>query len=297
MTMLVSGVTTTAFNPDTGKLELLFSGIQTTDQYGGGPDQSSSFLWDGYSDSGQEVSPGLYYIKVSTTDTFGHVTTHIQTIQVLKMEEYARINIYNSAGELVRRLEVDNVASTAINLAVDDVIQVGKNAPPISLQYAAGASIPWDGLNSDGRTVDSGIYEIQVELKTDQGFKIMASKTVTILNAGSGGIIQEEKIYPNPMMVTDGSASGYATIKWLTASTGEADIQIYNMAGELIRGIKTSITAGMSGIQWDLKTDGGRRVAGGAYVVVIHLKKDSGEHEIKKIKMAVVKVNGMGEQQ
>ncbi len=293
--MLMNGVTTTAFNPDTGSLELRIKGIQTPDQYGGGADQTSSFIWNGYSDSGQEVTPGLYYIKISTTDTYGHVNTHIETIQVLKLDQTARINIYNSAGELVRRLETPNVSGTSISLAVDDVIQVGKNAPPINLQYAAGASIPWDGLNSSGRTVDSGIYEIQVELNTAQGFKIMASKTVTILNAGSGGIVQEQKIYPNPVFITDGATTGYATIKWLTAATGEADISIYNIAGELIKGINTSITAGITGIQWDLTTNGGSRVAGGTYVVVINIRKDTGEHEIKKLKMAVVKVNGLGE--
>ena len=285
--MLLNGTATTVFNPATGQLELRFKGIQSPDQQGAGADHTVSFFWDASSDSGQQVSQGLYYIKISTTDTYGHVDTHIESVQILRMDVYARVNIYNSAGELVRRLQVNNTANTNISLAVDDVIQVGKNSPPVSIQYAAGASIPWDGLNSDGRTVDSGVYEIQVEVKTEQGFQVMATKSVTVLNAGMSGIITDMKIYPNPAIVTNGT--GGATIKWLTASSGQADIKIYNMAGEQVRNIDTSISAGMPGIVWDLKSSGGEEVSSGLYVVVIYVKKDTGESEIKKIKMAVMR--------
>ena len=285
--MLLNGEAATVFNPATGQLELRFNGIQSPDQQGAGPDHTVSFFWDASSDSGQQVSQGLYYLKISTTDTYGHVNTKIESIQILRLDVYARINIYNSAGELVRRLQVNNVANTNVSLAVDDVIQVGKNSGVINIEYAPGASIAWDGLNSEGRTVESGVYEMQVEVKTAQGFQIMATKSVTILNAGSNGIISDIKIYPNPAIVSDATAG--ATIKWLTGESGQADIKIYNMAGEMVRGISTSIGAGMSGIIWDLKSSGGDEVSSGLYVVVIYVKKDSGESEIKKIKMAVMK--------
>lgn len=293
--MLVNGGAATVFNPATGRLELRFKGIQSPDQQGAGADHTVSFFWDSSSDSGQQVSPGLYYLKISTTDTYGHVNTHIESIQILKMDVYARINIYNSAGELVRRLQVNNVANTNVSLAVDDVIQVGKNSPAINIEYAPGAGIAWDGLNSGGRTVDSGVYEIQVEIKTEQGFQVMASKSVTILNAGSSGIITDVKIYPNPAIITDGTAGAGVTIKWLTASQGQADIKIYNMAGEMVKSITASVGAGMPGIVWDLKSSGGEEVSSGLYVVVIYIKKDSGESEIKKVKMSVMKSFSTGQ--
>ena len=288
--MLLNGTAATAFNPDTGRLELKFEGLQSPDQLGAGADHAISFFWAGLSDSGQRVSPGLYYIKISTTDTYGHVNTHTESVQILKMDVYARVNIYNSAGELVRRLETKDLTNTNISLAVDDVVQVGKNSGPINIEYAVGSIISWDGLNSQGSTVESGVYEIQVEIKTVQGFSVMASKSVTILNTGSGAIIADEKIYPNPVIVTDYAAQPFVTIKWLTASTGPATIQIYAITGELVKTIDTTIAAGMAGIQWNLKSWGGDPVASGMYIAVIHLKKDSGGSEVKKIKITVIKL-------
>ena len=286
--MLLNGVTATAFNPDTGRIEIKFTGIQSPDQLGAGADHTISFFWNGVSDSGQQVSPGLYYIKISTTDTYGHVNTHTESVQILKLEEYVRINIYNSAGELVRRLQSSDLTNTNISLSVKDVVQVGKNSAPVNIEYAAGSIISWDGLNSQGSTVESGVYEIQVEIKTAQGFSVMATKSVTILNAGGSGIITDEKIYPNPVILTGDTAVSFVTIKWLTASTGQATIQIYTISGELVKSIDTSIAAGMVGIQWDLKASGGGRVSNGMYIAVIHLKKVSGESEVKKIKMTVI---------
>ncbi len=286
--MLLNGITTTAFNPDTGKIELKFTGIQSPDQQGTGADHSISFFWDGASDSGQQLSPGLYYIKISTTDTYGHVNTRIESVQILKLEEYVRINIYNSAGELVRRLQSPDLTGASISLTMDDVVQVGKNSAPINIGYAAGSTISWDGLNSQGRTVDSGVYEIRVELKTGQSLSVMASKSVTVLNMGAGGIIADEKIYPNPVIVAGDTASPFVTIKWQTASAGPAKIQIYTITGELVKSIDTTIAAGMAGIQWNLKSASGDPAASGMYVVIIHLKKNSGESEVKKLKLAVV---------
>ena len=288
--MLMNNEVTSVFNPATGQLEFRFKGIQSPDQLGAGADHEISFFWNGNSDSGQEVSPGLYYLKISTVDTYDHVTTHIESINILRMEEYARINIYNSAGELVRRLETDNVTSANVSLEVEDVIQVGKNSGVISIEYAAGATpLTWDGLNSQGRTVDSGVYEIQLELKTEQGFKVMASKSITILNAGADGIIADEKIFPNPVIVTDDATPAFVTIKWLSAASGSARLKIYNMAGELVKEINTTIASGVTGIKWDLKSAGGQSAASGMYVVVISTLKTTGESEVKKIKMAIVR--------
>lgn len=287
--MLLNGTVTSVFNPAAGQLELRFAGLQTPDQLGAGAAHTISFFWDGSSDSGQEITQGLYYLKISTQDTYGHVITRIESIHIRRMEEYARINIFNSAGELVRRLETNNITSTNVALEVDDVIQVGKNSGAISIEYAAGSVISWDGLNSQGRTVDSGVYEIQVELKTAQGFNVMASKSVTILNAGYDGIITDEKVYPNPVVVTDDGSASFVTIKWLSLASGSAGIKIYNMAGELIRDINTTIPAGMAGISWNLKSAGGNSVASGAYVIVVTIRKDTGESEVKKIKLAIVR--------
>jgi flagellar hook assembly protein FlgD len=277
------------YDPTTGKLEFKLKGLQSPDQLGAGADHSISFFWDGGSDGDQAITPGMYYVNITTTDTYGHVITTTHELTILKSEEYVRVNIYNSAGELVRRLEKPNVNNTSISLGVDDVLLVGKNASAVNIEYAAGSSVSWDGLNSQGKLVESGIYEIEVEIKTKSGVQVMATKSVSVLSAGNTGIIEGEKIYPNPFMLTDEFSAPYVTIKWISAASGKAVIKVYNKTGELVKNIETTISSGLNGIKWDLKTPGGHSISSGTYVVVIHVMKDSGEVQTKILKMAVIK--------
>lgn len=83
------------------------------------------------------------------------------------------------------------------------------------------------------------------------------------------------KAYPNPL----NSRLHSLTIEGLT---GEADIKIYNVAGELVRTVEYTTANGQA--SWDGKNDSGSTVASGVYIV--YIKSDAGT---KKIKIAVEK--------
>ena len=280
----VNGVLGDTFDPNDGSLQISLEGIYTIGQ----PDTVlvTNLYWDGSNDGGQTVAQGLYYIKFTVSNGYGQVETTVKEINILTAEEYVKLKIYNSAGELVRTIESSNIPGTSISLGVSDVVLVGKGSSDVQVEYAPGQVIIWDGNNSDGRTVDSGVYEMKVEISTSDGYKVVASKSVTVLNAGKAGVISEEKVYPNPLVIA-GGAIGKATIAWTPTGTGRMTISIYNTAGELIRKTETGLLPSV--FEWDLKTVSGQPVTSGIYVVVLQAKKDTGETDNKILKLSVTK--------
>jgi flagellar hook assembly protein FlgD len=289
--MLVSGTAVNLFDPSDGALDINVPGLNGPGQETGA---AMNFAWNGTTNANQEVAPGNYYIKISTTDAYGHVNTKVESIQILYIQEYVMLNIFNSAGELVRNIKMPYNGSSVISLGVDDVVQVGKDMSNINIQYAPGNNIVWDGKNDQGEIVSSGTYEMQVVVQTGQGTTIMASKSVVVLNAAVSGIISDIKILPNPVVVSGDSTTKKSIFRWSASGNGTAVIKIFNQAGELVRVINSTIAVGVSGISWDLKTTGGSDAASGIYICVIRVQQDTGEAETKIVKMAVVNKTAPG---
>jgi flagellar hook assembly protein FlgD len=278
------GVEADVFNPADGSLKISLDNIQTPDQLGG--DYIADFYWNGSNDGGQIIDPGLYYINLSVQNSFGQMETVVKEITVLSTQQYVVLKIYNSAGEVVRKIESANAPGGTASLGVSDIVVVGKNSSDIQITYAPGQIIEWDGKNSDGRTVDSGVYEMEVEIATADGYKMVATKSVTVLNAGNGGAIYDEKVYPNPVEMTSGEIKD-VTIAWTPTGTGRITIRIYEMTGGLVRHYETSLVP--SSIKWDLMTESGLPVTSGLYIIVLQAKKDTGETQTKIMKMFVIK--------
>ena len=198
-------------------------------------------------------------------------------------EEYVRINIYNTAGELVRRIEERKATAGRISLGIEDVMIIGKDNPGVIINYSDGASIMWDGKNNEGKMVSSGVYEIQVEVKTGDGFKTEASKSVTILNESGNDALGEVKAYPNPYYVIP-ELNIPMTIAWQTRPR-TVRVKIYSIAGELVKEFKADRAAGS--LMWDAKSAGGASISSGVYIIYIEGQKDSGEKEVKKLKVVV----------
>jgi len=270
------------FNPAEGSLKIRIPNLETPEQRENG---FIEFEWDGYNNNGQEIGNGVYYIKFTTQDGFGHSDVVIKDVMLVKSEQYTRVTIYNSAGEIVRRMENANIPLSNVKLNVDDVLYVGKDSKIVEIGYAEGQSIIWDGLNSQGQMVSSGTYEIQVEVKTEQGYKVIASKTVSIISEGKGEVLGYTKIYPNPYKLSN--ALSKAKIEWKNSGRGTVDIRIYNINGDLVRKIRTDLDKGIA--EWDLKTSAGTMVSNGVYVIIIEGKKETGEREIKKLKFSIIR--------
>jgi flagellar hook assembly protein FlgD len=270
-------------NGNINPLEFIMPGLMTPDQLGG---LEIKFAWDGSNDNGQALTNGLYYIKVSVKDEYGHLETTNREVQLLRSEEYVRINIFNSAGELVRRIEERKATAGRISLGIEDVMIIGKDNPDVIINYADGASMSWDGKNNEGKMVSSGVYEIQVEVKTSDGFKTEASKSVTILNESGNDALGEVKAYPNPYYVIP-ELNLPMTIAWANAGPGTVRVKIYNITGELVKEFKADRAAGS--LSWNARSAGGASVASGVYVIYIEGQKDSGEREVKKVKAVLFK--------
>lgn len=77
----------------------------------GGTDIVTS--WDGTTDGGQPAASGTYYISAAETDTFGQVMNVTKDITLIKNSTYVQLNIFNSAGELVRTITDVNFVFSA----------------------------------------------------------------------------------------------------------------------------------------------------------------------------------------
>jgi hypothetical protein len=105
------------------------------------------------------------------------------------------------------------------------------------------------------------------------------------------GIMPEETVfnYPNP------AKSGSTTIRYYCGyADPEAEVKIYNIAGELVRKVKdTEIDKADAPIYkflWDCKNTSGKEVASGIYIYIVEVKEKSNGETKKVIKrMAVVR--------
>jgi len=296
--ILVNGVSTDIFNPSEGPLIISIPGIWTPEQMGPGIDRIN-IAWDGYNDNGQNINNGVYYIKISVTDEYGHSTTMIKDVQLLRTEEYVRINIYNTAGELVRRLQAKPTALTLETLNLDNVNSIIyiPESGIVDINYGSGNIIKWDGKNGLGELINNGTYEIQIQVALNNGYKTVASKIVTILREkGISALIDPDspelypKIYPNPIVLEGGD--GEIKLEWFNPLQGQITIKIYNVAGELVKLIRGNLNVKV--LNWDLKTDKGERVSGGLYIVVFEAIKISGEKEQKIKKFSIIRKSTTG---
>jgi len=107
------------------------------------------------------------------------------------------------------------------------------------------------------------------------------------------GIMPGETVfnYPNP------AKKGSTTIRYYCGySNPEAEIKIYNIAGELVRGVRDSeinrdgTDPRIYRFLWDCKNDSGKGVASGVYIYIVEVKEKSSGETKKVIKrMAVVR--------
>ena len=270
---------------DDSKLEIRLPRVETRSTFGTG---STTYYWDAINAQSQEVGTGVYYIKIETLDQYGHTTTLIKDITVVRVDQYVELNIYNSAGEIIRQIKQkkDALGDTVSLSSLGDRLIFTKAGENAVIKYGSniGDYILWDGKNQAGEIVASGIYEVQVVLKNAKSGAISeASKTVTVLREGKV-YIKDLKAQPNPY--TKGNF-GIIIFTWQLEGpeTGEVRIRIYNVAGELVRQLTGDLGVGM--IVWDLKTENRHYASRGIYIAVMDAKNSEGYKDSKIIKFAI----------
>ncbi len=257
----------------------------------GGTDLVTS--WDGTTDGGQPAASGSYYISAAETDTYGHVMDITKDITLIKNTTYVQLNIFNSAGELVRTITdvnfvfppdfLSGTQGLGISLDVPPLITTKQaNASPVQIKFGAASAdiMLWDGKNAAGLSVSSGVYEMQLVVKTETLTGIVAAKSVTVLE-NNDVFIGNIKTVPNPY---NGSTAGIQLV-WSANETGKMTISIYNIYGELIRNINATLESGAT--NWDVETAGGNQASNGLYIAVLQGISDSGNIARLMVKIAV----------
>jgi flagellar hook assembly protein FlgD len=215
------------------------------------------------------------------------MNTTIKEISLIRTEEYVRLSIYNTSGELVRRLEQSVVPGAQLSLDVDDVfyIKAGEeNSTTIKLGDAG--NMQWDGKNSLGALVSSGMYEVSVEVKDGTGYTVYSTKTITVLNEMSGPVLSDVKAYPNPAVADEYSYS-QMRIQWAGTAEGDITVRVYNTAAELVTVLRAKIAD--AGIDWDMETQAGSKLSGGFYAAVIEAVTKDGVRERAVLKLAIIR--------
>jgi len=62
----------------------------------------------------------MYYLQTTTKDAFGSVNTVASSLAVVGAPKKATLEVYNSAGELVRTLDVNGLSALPTDLQVED---------------------------------------------------------------------------------------------------------------------------------------------------------------------------------
>lgn len=240
--------------------------------------------WNGTNNEGQEVANGGYYIKVDNTDQNGSVSSVTQVATVARHLANIAVEIYNSAGEIVRHL--DQFTSDAVTLETSVNVsnpifspsyQAGPNATT-TISLSDGTSLVWDGKGDNGQIVTNGKYFIVVTSNNGQGGDAVVTKEVSVLRNGlnivPGGIL----IYPNP---ESGRVNG-SQINFAAPSTPSLTLKvnIYTIAGELVQRVEGQ--PGTSQLTWNFS---GMGLASGLYLADIEIYDPTGamQRQVSKI--------------
>lgn len=259
-----------AFAPRAGQQALILLNGQT-------------YIWNGDNDNGQHVNSGLYWIKLVYRDSYGNVTAYIHSVVVLAVGNEVRVRIFNSAGEEVRTLLAYAYGTSQPTRIQPDksTLVVGGVAPSDTITFdLGGLSVAWDGKNSLGQRVDSGVYTVQLESDSMGGVLHVGTTSVTVINV-AGSVLGGARILPNPVPA---GVQRFALVMPSAPAGTEVIGRLYNLAGELIH----SSTNGMNPqrLNFDLN---GRQVSGGVYILAVTARAPWGMVERQNYKLVMVR--------
>jgi flagellar hook assembly protein FlgD len=232
--------------------------------------------WDGKNTNGQMVSSGAYVVQAQVTDPFGKVKVMSTTLTVVRQDREVKVEVYNSAGELVKHFDQPvsgTGSSTGISLDKTHLTE----GQSLNINYGLG-SIPWDGRNDSGQMVQSGEYLVKVTRSTGMGQTEVFSQSVTVVN-GVSNSLSTALVAPNPAQLSDGKVSIYLDL----SLSGPIQVQafIYDLAGELLA--QFSNQGHPNSLEWKLTG----HEASGIYLVRLEAKDGMGLKTSKTLRLAL----------
>ena len=244
-----------------------------------------TYLWNGANDNGQQVSSGIYYIKLEEHDSYGNVIVYTNQIVVLAVGNQVRLTVFNSAGEAVKTLMVSTYAGNQApsHIVPDKTTLVlggdgSANTDKITFDLN-GYPVSWDGTNNAGQRVTTGTYTVQLEVQNYAGAQTISTTQVSVINAG-GPVLGGAYIAPNPVPASASSFQVY----WKALPGIDVTARLYNVAGELIMTATNAMNP--DHLVFDM---GSRPVSGGIYLVAVTAKAPWGSTEKTTLKMVVVR--------
>lgn len=277
--LLSNGAETTALLSGAGA-QLVFPGVETPSSFGTG---STIIDWNATNEAQQDIGSGIYYLKIEQRDYYNHINVRTMPLNVVALQEYVEMSIYNTSGELVRRIRHDGTpAAGTLDLKVASTLAPEKGAV-ISFGSSPSENFVWDGKNDMGKMVTPGTYEIQLELVNAEGKSEVAAKSVVVLGQETQ-FLKSVKAFPNPC--SREKAGAIMAFAWDSAAEGTVRIFIINIKGEKTRELIARLSYGSAA--WDLKNDQGSKVAPGVYVAIFEAASDEGGLNTAKVKIAVL---------
>jgi hypothetical protein len=252
----------------------------------------STVAWLGQNDSGQPVKGGMYYIKLEYQDPFGAVTTFTESLQVLEGKAGNRLDIFNSAGELVMRANFGGLTRTVTDLAMDSSVLAaafkadgsaeGRIEGTVTLSDGSQEPFSWDGRDMNGQPLASGTYTMLLVNETQQG-SVVVSKSVSIIRGADAGLSWDPILGPNPAPVAGHPVWGRKLqLRYPPGELFTVNVSLYNQAGELVaRGVDSS----GSGSVWISYES----AASGIYIAVLQGRLLSGAPYRRVLKAAILR--------
>jgi hypothetical protein len=246
--------------------------------------------WNGLGDTGRAVAAGEYSIKIESIDPFGRPTSIILSVIVLPAVMENRLNVFNSAGELVVDLSsLFNISAgialtgmsldrASMALAFNPATGTTLSPVTITLTEAKGYThtLQWDGRNRQGRAVNSGMYSVQLSVEGAGGSQLI-SRQLEILATGPSNAGARAWLAPNP------ASSGPVKIFYPVASAGgPARVKAYDLLGQVVA--RAGDSQGNGTVEMEIGA-----LASGIYLVDLEFQDKAGYPCRKVLRLAVVK--------
>jgi flagellar hook assembly protein FlgD len=225
------------------------------------------------------VQSGSYYVSADIVDSYGNHSVYNCSVVVIRQDSAIWVEVYNSAGELVNKLNSNTSSMGAgVVLSSGSLVQ-GQTSVKVSFGSASATAAVWDGSNAQGVPVAGGNYTLKIYQQRPDGVTFMTSKQVIVIPAPDPGSAPPYAA-PNP-----GAPSDKGLTLYIPGATAQSrpTARIHNLAGELVGEI--SGAQGQGSLRWNFDSD----ISAGVYIASISLEEFGKATRRWKVKVAVIR--------
>jgi len=258
------------------------------------------------------LAPGTYQltyqVQVNSTMAGGTLTNNAQltytglatpitsSVNVQIPATYTvSINIYNSAGEVVKTIPVHSYTAPINSIALSTSNQITTLQGPgstIEIYYGGVLIGTWDGSSNSGNPVTNGVYEIQLDSTSPLGVVTSVEQPATVnrkLSVVTANIYNSAgEIVRTLYYTVDGGTNSQMTN--VNLSSEIMTLGSKTSGGATILQIVVNTTGTPVTLTWDGTNNSATDVTSGTYEIELHW--DDGEGQTSNITRSVIVVSG-----